>query len=162
MSPLLGRLGPPLEVDDRVTLARLSPSRLADRDIKRLMDTTVQSAIPIPQLKIQMRRAFRRQIFRQSLPLAAGREHIEDSVEDFALVDRPPPSAAPGRAGGMSGATSTNFLGRVSTAGTVLVIEQARFDARRNAVGEYIASLGIEMDVLRLLVLVSRFHDSRI
>jgi hypothetical protein len=75
MSPLLGRLGAPLEVDDRVTLARLSPSRLADRDIKRLRDTTVQSAIPIPQLKIQMRRAFRRQIFRQSLPLAAGREH---------------------------------------------------------------------------------------
>jgi hypothetical protein len=62
----------------------------------------------------------------------------------------------------MSGATSTDFLGRVSTAGTVLVIDQARFDARRNAVGEYIASLGIEMDVLRLLVLVSRFHDSRI
>jgi hypothetical protein len=96
MSPLLGRFGAPLEVDDRVTRARLSPSRLADRDIKRLMDT-VQRAIPIPQLKIEMRRAFRRQIFRQSLPLAAGREHIEDSVEDFALVDRPPPSAAPGR-----------------------------------------------------------------
>jgi uncharacterized membrane protein len=44
-----------------------------------------------------MRCAFRRQIFRQSLPLAAGHEHIEDSVEVFALVDRPPPSAAPGR-----------------------------------------------------------------
>ena len=71
------------------------PARLADRDIKRLVDT-VQRAIPI--LKIEMRRAFRRQIFRQSLPLAAGREHIEDSVEVFALVDRPPPSsAAPGR-----------------------------------------------------------------
>jgi hypothetical protein len=160
MSPLLGRLGAPLGFDDRVTLARLSPSRLADRDIKRLMDT-VQRAIPIPQLKIEMRRAFRRQIFRQSLPLAAGREHIEDSVEEFALVDRPPPRP-PRRAGGMSGAPSTDFLGRVSTAGTVLVIDQARFDARRNAVGEYIASLGIEMDVLRLLVLVSRFHDSRI
>ena len=93
MSPLLGRLGA-LGVDDRITRARLSPSRLADRDIKRLVDT-VQRAIPI--LKIEMRRAFRRQIFRQSLPLAAGREHIEDSVEVFALVDRPPPSAAPGR-----------------------------------------------------------------
>jgi hypothetical protein len=95
MSPLLGRLGA-LGVDDRVIRARLSPSRLADRDIKRLVNTA-QRAIPIPQLKIEMRRAFRRQIFRQSLPLAAGREHIEDSVEVFALVDRPPPSAAPGR-----------------------------------------------------------------
>jgi hypothetical protein len=90
----LGRLGALVGVDDRVTRARLSPSRLADRDIKRLVDT-VQRAIPIP--KIEMRRAFRRQIFRQSLPLAAGREHIEDSVEVFALVDRPTPSAAPGR-----------------------------------------------------------------
>jgi hypothetical protein len=90
----LGRLGALVGVDDRVTRARLSPSRLADRDIKRLVDT-VQRAIPI--LKIEMRRAFRRQIFRQSLPLAAGREHIEDSVEVFALVDRPTPSAAPGR-----------------------------------------------------------------
>jgi hypothetical protein len=63
MSPFLGRLGA-LGVDDRVTRARLSPSRLADRDIKRLVDT-VQRAIPIPQLKIEMRRAFRRQIFRR-------------------------------------------------------------------------------------------------
>jgi hypothetical protein len=62
----------------------------------------------------------------------------------------------------LSAGILTDFLGRVSTAGSVLAIDQARFDARRNAVGEYIASLGIEMDVLRLLVLVSRFHDSRI
>ena len=62
----------------------------------------------------------------------------------------------------LSAGILTDFLGRASTAGSVLAIDQARFDARRNAVGEYIASLGIEMDVLRLLVLVSRFHDSRI
>lgn len=93
MSPLLGRLGA-LGIDNRSTRARLSPSRLADRDIKRLVDA-LQRAIPIPQLKIEMRRALRRQIFWQSLPLAAGREHIEDCVEDLALVDRPPSSATP-------------------------------------------------------------------
>jgi len=32
-----------------------------------------------------------------SLPLAAGHEHIEDSVAAFALVDRPTPSDTPGR-----------------------------------------------------------------
>jgi hypothetical protein len=42
MSPLLGRLGA-LGVDDRVTRARLSPSRLAYRDIKRLVDTVHHS-----------------------------------------------------------------------------------------------------------------------
>jgi hypothetical protein len=93
MNPLLRRLGA-LGVDDRGTRARFASSRLADRDIERLVDT-LQRAVPIPQLKIEMRRALRRQIFRQSLPLATGREHIEDCVEDFALIDRPPPSAAP-------------------------------------------------------------------
>jgi hypothetical protein len=68
MSPLLRRLGA-LGVDDRGTRARFASSRLADRDIERLVDT-LQRAVPIPQLKIEMRRALRRQIFRQSLPFS--------------------------------------------------------------------------------------------
>jgi hypothetical protein len=52
MSPLLRRLGA-LGVDDRGTRARFASSRLADRDIERLVDT-LQRAVPIPQLKIEM------------------------------------------------------------------------------------------------------------
>src|SRR5438067_11504155 len=41
-----------------------------------------------------MRRALRRQVLGQSLPLAAGRQHIEDGVQHLANVHLAPASAA--------------------------------------------------------------------
>src|SRR5205085_356647 len=56
-----------------------------------------QRAVPIPQHEVGMRGAFRRQILRQRLPLAAGREHIEDRVQNFADVHLAPTPTALGR-----------------------------------------------------------------
>jgi hypothetical protein len=44
----------------------------------------LQSPIPIPQGEVIMRRALGRQVLRQGLPLAAGREHVEDSASGMA------------------------------------------------------------------------------
>src|SRR5690242_13070698 len=57
----------------------------------------LQRAVPIPQHEVGMRGAFRWQILRQRLPLAARREHIEDRVENLADVHLPPTSTAFGR-----------------------------------------------------------------
>src|SRR5438445_385996 len=46
----------------------------------------LQRAVPIPQHEVGMRGAFRRQILRQRLPLAARREHVEDRVQNLADV----------------------------------------------------------------------------
>src|SRR5207244_937648 len=46
----------------------------------------LQRAVPIPQHEVGMRGAFRRQILRQRLPLAARREHVEDRVHNLADV----------------------------------------------------------------------------
>ena len=50
-----------------------------------------------PQREVVMRRALRRQVLRQGLPLAASREHVENRVQDLADVDIAPPAAALGR-----------------------------------------------------------------
>src|SRR2546423_5792178 len=54
----------------------------------------LQRAVPIPQHEVGIRRALRRQILRQRLPLAARREHIENRVENFADVHLAPTPTA--------------------------------------------------------------------
>ena len=44
-----------------------------------------------------MRRALRRQILRQRLPLATGRQYVENRVENLANIHLAPPAAALGR-----------------------------------------------------------------
>ena len=85
-----------LAVDDRRRRARFAPGPLARLDIERVVDA-FQRAVPIPQAEIVVRRALRRQILGQSLPLTAGRQHIEDRVQHFADVHLAPPAAALGR-----------------------------------------------------------------
>src|SRR6202035_3414185 len=85
-----------LGVDDRGCRARLAPLALAGLDIECVMDP-LQRAVPIPQHEVGMRGAFRRQILRQRLPLAARREHIEDRVQNFADVHFAPTPTAFGR-----------------------------------------------------------------
>src|SRR5271154_6992909 len=94
-SRLLSRLAA-LAVDDRRRRARFAPGPLARLDVERVMDA-LQRAVPIPQAKVVVRRALRRQILGQSLPLAAGRQHIEDGVQDFADVHLAPSTATLGR-----------------------------------------------------------------
>src|SRR5664279_3762657 len=42
-----------------------------------------------------MRRTLGRQIFRHRIPLAAGRQHIEDRIQHLAYIDRAAASASP-------------------------------------------------------------------
>src|SRR6202035_2972569 len=65
-------------------------------DIKCVMDA-LQRAVPIPQHEVGMRGAFRRQILRQRLPLAARREYIEDRVQNLADVHLAPAPTVFGR-----------------------------------------------------------------
>src|SRR5476651_2910525 len=60
-----------------------------------MMDA-LQRAVPVPQHEIIMRRALRRQILGQRLPLASGPKHVEDGVQNLAYVDRTLASATPG------------------------------------------------------------------
>jgi hypothetical protein len=94
-SPFLSRFAA-LAVDDRGRRARLAPGPLARLDVKRVVDA-LQRAVPIPQAEVVVRRALRRQILRQSLPLAAGRQHIEDGVQHLPDVHLAPSSATLGR-----------------------------------------------------------------
>ena len=57
----------------------------------------LQRAVPVPQHEVVVRRALRRQILRQRLPLAAGREHVEDRVQNLAHIHVARSAAAPGR-----------------------------------------------------------------
>src|SRR6202011_5742466 len=94
-SPFLRTLGA-LAIDDRSCRARLASFALAGFDIERVMDA-LQRAVPIPQHEVGMRGAFRRQILRQRLPLAARREHIEDRVQNLADVHLAPTPTMFGR-----------------------------------------------------------------
>src|SRR5579864_7051116 len=55
-----------------------------------------QRAVPLPQHEVGMRRAFRRQVLRQRLPLATRREHVENSVQNLPHVHLAPTAAALG------------------------------------------------------------------
>ena len=57
----------------------------------------LQCAIPAPQVEIGPYRALRWQVFGQSLPLAAGRQHVEDAVQNLAHIDRALAAAVLGR-----------------------------------------------------------------
>ena len=72
------------------------PSLLARRDVERVVDA-LQRAVPVPQHEVVMRRALRRQVLRQRLPLAAGRQHVEDRVQNLAHIHVARPAAALGR-----------------------------------------------------------------
>ena len=76
-----------LAVDDCRGRARLPSRLLAYRHIERVMDA-LQRAIPGPQVKIGPHCALRWQVFWQRLPLAACPQHVENSVQNLAHVDR--------------------------------------------------------------------------
>src|SRR6266568_172151 len=76
-----------LAVDDRRGRACLPSRLLAYRHIERVMDA-LQRAIPGPQVEIGPHCALRRQVFGQRLPLAACPQHVENSVQSLAHVDR--------------------------------------------------------------------------
>jgi hypothetical protein len=68
---------------------------LACRDIERVMEA-LQRAIPVPQHKVAMSRALGRKVLRQRLPLATGRKHVEDGVQNLADIYLAPAAAALG------------------------------------------------------------------
>ena len=94
-----------LAVDDRGRRARLAPLLLACSDIERVAEA-LQRTIQVPQHEVAMRRALGRQVLRQRLPLATGRKHVEDSVQNLADIHLAP--AATTLAGGIIGSTSAH------------------------------------------------------
>ena len=85
-----------LAVDDRRGRARLPSRLLAYRHIERVMDA-LQRAIPGPQVEIGPYCALRRKVFGQRLPLAAGPQHVENSVQNLAHINRALAAAVLGR-----------------------------------------------------------------
>ena len=81
-----------LTVDNGNTGACLPSLVLPGCKVKCMMQT-LQGTVIIPQHEIGMRRAFGRQVLGQRLPLAAGRKHIENCVQDFPNIHLAPPSA---------------------------------------------------------------------
>jgi hypothetical protein len=88
----LSRFGA-LAVDDRGSWAGFPALALTGGDIECVVDA-LQCSIPIPQHEVRMRRAFRRQVLWQRLPLATGREHVKDCVENLANIHLAPTAAA--------------------------------------------------------------------
>src|SRR5271154_4330663 len=82
-----------LGVDDCNRGTWLASGCITCRDIKRVVDA-IQRTVPVPQHEIAMRRALGWQIFRHRLPLAAGRQHVENRVQNLADIDRTAASAA--------------------------------------------------------------------
>src|SRR5260370_24010269 len=69
---------------------------LARLDIEGVREA-LQRAIPLPQHEVGMRRALRRQVLRQGLPLATRRKHVADGVQNLSHVHLAPAAAALGR-----------------------------------------------------------------
>ena len=90
----MSRLGA-LTVDDRRTRARFASGLLARHDIERMVDAG-QRAVPVPQHEVIVRSALRRQVLRQGLPLAAGRQHVANGVQNLADIHVPRPAAVLG------------------------------------------------------------------
>jgi hypothetical protein len=90
----LSRFGA-LTVDDRGGWAGFTALALARSDVERVVDA-LQRSVPIPQHEVRMRRALRRQVLGQRLPLATRREHVEDCVENLANIHLAPTAAALG------------------------------------------------------------------
>src|SRR5438876_914625 len=93
-----------IQASVRSTIQRLgrttnlcSSLRLTISTTQRPVLAALQRAVPIPQHKVGMRGAFRRQILRQRLPLAARREHVEDRIQNLADVHLASTTTAFGR-----------------------------------------------------------------
>ena len=84
-----------LTVDDRGGWAGFTALALARGDVERVVGA-LQRSVPIPQHEVRMRRALRRQVLGQRLPLATRREHVEDCVENLANIHLAPTAAALG------------------------------------------------------------------
>ena len=84
-----------LTIDDRGGWACFPALVHARSDIERMMNA-LQRAVPIPQHEIRMRRALRRQVLRQRLPLATRRKHVEDRIENLANIHLAATAAALG------------------------------------------------------------------
>ena len=50
---------------------------------------TGDGAVPLPKIEVVPNGAAGREIGRDGIPLAPGREHVEDRVQDLADIDRP-------------------------------------------------------------------------
>jgi len=85
-----------LAVDDRGRRARLAAFALPRRHIERMMNA-LQRAIPLPKHEISVCCALWRQVLRQRCPLATGRQHVEDRVQNLTDIHFAPPAAALGR-----------------------------------------------------------------
>ena len=58
---------------------------------------TAECAVPVPKIEIAEQGALRRQVLRNSPPLAAGAENIKQAVENLAHVDLTPAATPLGR-----------------------------------------------------------------
>src|SRR5277367_3694575 len=94
-SPFLSGLGA-LAVDDRRTWAGFASGLFTRRYVERVVDAH-QRAVPFPQHEVIVRCTLRRQVLRQSLPLAASRQHVADRVQHLADIHVPRPAAMLGR-----------------------------------------------------------------
>src|SRR5215471_13548902 len=74
-----------LAVDDGRGRTGLTFLSLATFHIECVMNG-LQRAVIIPQVKVTVDRAFRREVLRQIAPLASRREHVHNAVDDFAYV----------------------------------------------------------------------------
>ena len=92
MAPLL-RAFHRLTVDDRHRRASLPARLLAHRDVECLVDAG-DGPLPLTVGEIAPDRALGLQILGRRLPLAAGREHVEERVHNFTHIGRPWPAAA--------------------------------------------------------------------
>ena len=93
-APFFGALHT-LAVDDGDCRTGFAAGAFSGLDVERMMDTR-QRPVPVPQLDIIVDRGLRREVLGKRAPLAAGREHVEDRVQDLAHIDRARPPAALG------------------------------------------------------------------
>src|SRR3954464_612380 len=87
VSPAAFRALDALAVDDRGGGACLLSRQFPHLDEQGEMKS-IQRAIPVPQLEVVMDRAARRQILRQSAPLAARGKQVKDAVHNLPDIHR--------------------------------------------------------------------------
>ena len=93
-APFFGALHT-LAVTDGDRRTGFTAGAFAGLDVEGMMDTR-QRPVPVQQFEIIVDRGFRREVLGKRTPLAAGREHVEDRVQDLAHLHRARPPAALG------------------------------------------------------------------